>query len=65
MRMSEQVILTCCQKRTYARHTTRVKIYNAKIAKACFREDNSGNYKHAAGDKRTDGVREDVLEHNA
>ena len=64
MRIREQIVLSCCKKRTYTRHITCAEVDDAEIAEARLREDNAGNYKHTARDKSSDSVGEDVLEHN-
>ena len=65
MGVGEQECLSCSQKRTYAREITCTKIDNSEVAKAGLGEDKAGDNKHAARDKSTDSVRENMLEHNS
>jgi len=65
MGVGKQVVLTRGEKRTNAGHASGVKVDNSEVAKAGLREDNAGDNKDAAGDKSTDSVRENMLEHNS
>ena len=63
--ISEQECLSGSKKCTNAGKVTGGKVDNTKVAKACLREDNAGNYKYRAGDKCTNCVGEDMLKHNS
>ena len=65
MGMREQIILAGGKEGANAGHATGTQIDNAKIAQTGFGEDNAGDNQHTTGDQSTDGVGEDVSEHNA
>ena len=65
MRISEQIVLSCRKKRTYAGHTTRAEVDDSEVGKARLREDNARDNKYARCDKSTYRIGENVLEHNS
>ena len=65
MGVGKQVVLTRGEKRTNAGHASGVKVDDSEVAKAGLGEDDTGDDKHAARDKSTDSVRENMLEHNS
>ena len=65
MRIGEQIGLSRRKQGTYARQITRIQADDSEIAEAGLRENNAGDNENAARDERTDGVGEDMLEHDA
>ena len=65
MGIGKQIILSRRKKCTNAGQASAVEVDNSEVAKAGLGEDNSGDNKDAAGDKSTDSVRENMLEHNS
>ena len=64
MGVSLQGVLTCSKQGTNAGNITGVKVNNVQVAQAGFGEDNTGNHQNGACDQGTDGVGENVLEHD-
>ena len=65
MRISEQIVLSGCEKGTYTCHVTRTEVDNSEVGERGLREDYARNHENGTGNKSTDSVREDVLEHNS
>ena len=60
-----QEVLSRGKKCTYAGQVTCIQIDDSEVTKACFREDNSGDNKHASRDKSSYSVGEYMLEHDS
>ena len=65
MGISEKEVISLCKKCTDTGHGTGIQVNNSKVRQTGLRENNAGDNENTAGDKSTDSVGENVLEHNA
>ena len=65
MREGLEIALTLGQHGTHRGQRGGLQVDDAQVGQSGLREDNAGDGQHRAGDDGTDGVGEDVLEHQA